>query len=340
MADRRTASEGRGPAPPRDSTDPEPRLAAGTPSDTATRIAALEAASEHLRLAMRAARLCVFDHDIAARTLHWTDECRALFGVAGDEPLSNAQFMAAIHPDDRARVVQAIDRALHEYAEYSVEFRIVRPDGRTRWVSAVGDCVYDDLGRAQRFLGVMLDVTSRKRAEAALYASEERFRRLAESIEEAFWIFDPAAARFVYLSPGHARLYGLDPERAYGDPGAMLAAAHPDDRAFAEAADAARRGGRAFDVEFRIATPRGVRWIRERGLAVRGPRSAADSMVGFTRDVTARKEFDAHVADAVMRLRGLVDRTVGPAGAVEGRLAEELARLADELGALVRPDAA
>jgi PAS domain S-box-containing protein len=288
---------------------------------------------------MRAARLCVFDHDIAGRTLHWADECRALIGFPSDEPLNDTRFMAAIHPEDRPRVVQAIDRVLHEYAAYSIEYRIVRPDGRIRWVSAVGDCVYDDLGRAQRFLGVMLDVTSRKRAEAALYESEERFRRLAESIEEAFWIFDPAAARFVYLSPGHARLYGFDPDRAYGDPGAMLGAAHPDDRTFAEAADAARHSGRAFDVEFRIATPRGVRWIRERGLAMR-ERSPADFMVGLTRDITARKEFDAHLADAVMRLRGLVDRAVvRPTSAAEGRLAEDLARLADELGRLRCPDA-
>jgi hypothetical protein len=120
----------------------------------------------------------------------------------------------------------------------------------------------------------------------------------------------------------------------------MLGAAHPDDRTFAEAADAARRGGRAFDVEFRIATPRGVRWIRERGLAMREPRSPADFMVGLTRDITARKEFDAHLADAVMRLRGLVDRAVvRPTSAAEGGLAEDLARLVDELACLRCPDA-
>src|SRR5262245_10369844 len=101
---------------------------------------ALHASAERLRLAIRAAELCLWDYDVTARRLEWTEECRALFGVASDAEVTHDRFLAAVHPEDRERAARAIDRAVREYAAYDIEYRIVRPDGEVRWVAAVGDC--------------------------------------------------------------------------------------------------------------------------------------------------------------------------------------------------------
>ena len=265
------------------------RAASGAgPAEADGQAAALHASAERLRLATRAAGLCLWDYLIVDDALDWTEECRALFGLSHDARVTHAGFLAAVHPADRDRVARAIERTFHEYAEYEIEFRIVRPDGEERWVAAVGDCLYDALGRAERFLGVMIDITARKRAEVALRESEERFRQLAEAIDDVFWIYDARARRQSYVSPGYARLFGQDPQELYGDPDAWLRNVHPDDRARMARAYAPAPPQREFTYEYRIELPDGVRWARDRGVVVRDAAGRPVRIVGITEDITER----------------------------------------------------
>jgi PAS domain S-box-containing protein len=250
---------------------------------------ALRESAERLRLAIRAADLCLWDYDVATGRLEWTEECRALFGLTADGEVSQERFLAAVHPDDRERVARAIDRALREYAQYDIEFRIVRPDGVARWVSAFGDCTYDDFGRALRFSGVMIDINERKRAEAALRESEERFRQLAEAIDDVFWIFDTRAGRLVYVSPAYPRLYGGDSPASFSEPKGWLRSVHPEDRERVERAFEAHGDTDRFDLEYRVETSHGLRWVRDRGSGVRDPSGRVVRLVGVAQDITDRK---------------------------------------------------
>src|SRR5262245_44660721 len=258
---------------------------------------ALHASAERLRLAIRAAHICLWDYDVTARRLEWTEECRALFGLASDAEVTHEGFLAAVHPEDRERVARAIDRAVRE----DVEYRVVRPDGGERWVAAVGDCLYDPAGQAVRFLGVMIDVTDRRRAEAQLRESEERFRQLAESIDDVFWIYDALGARQIYVSPGYARLYGRDPQELYANPRAWLQSLHPDDRQRVEQAYAVHLSQSEFDREYRVTGSRGVRWVRERGFAVRDGVGRTIRMVGVAQDITDRKHAEEALQEADRR---------------------------------------
>ena len=297
--------------------------------------AALHATGERLRLATRAAQLCLWDYKVLDDELDWTEECKALFGLAPDVRVTQAGFLAAVHLADRERVERAIHLAFHEYAAFDVEFRIVRPDGEVRWVAAVGDCLYDPLGRAERFLGVMIDVSDRKRAEAALRESEERFRQLAESIDDVFWIYDACAGRQTYVSPGYARLFNQDPQELYGDPDSWLRNVHPDDRARVERAYA-DLPQREFDYEYRIETPGGVRWARDRGVVIRDTAGQPVRMVGLSEDITERKRAEDVLREADRRknefLALLAHELRGPLAPLGN--AVELLRLAAES----RPD--
>jgi PAS domain S-box-containing protein len=128
-------------------------------------------AAEQLRLALEAADLGTWDNDLVGSRISCDARCREIFGIASD-PAHLDEVIALIHPDDRAVAMQAFEAALTPdgAGNYDVEKRIVRPDGAVRWVSAKGCVLFAETGtqrRPVRTIGVVADVTERRRAEEA-----------------------------------------------------------------------------------------------------------------------------------------------------------------------------
>lgn len=113
--------------------------------------------------------------DVVADVLQWSPRCRQLFAVADGETIDYARFLAALHPDDRARADRAVRASLAGDAgrNYDVEFRTRRPDGTVRWIRARGSAAFEVRGSAdcardpvpeQRsatsLAGIVLDVTA------------------------------------------------------------------------------------------------------------------------------------------------------------------------------------
>lgn len=164
-------------------------------------------ARETLELATRAADLGVWDVDIRTGTMDWSPRCRQLFGVPLDTPLTMDDFYAGLHPEDRPRLRDLIAKVLdpNERAVYDAEYRIVRPSGEVLWAAATGLAYFepDAQGevRAVRFIGVIMDVSQRRRAIEALIQAEKLAAtgRLAASI--AHEINNPleAVTNLIYL---------------------------------------------------------------------------------------------------------------------------------------------
>ena len=111
-----------------------------------------------------------------------------LYGVDIDLARAGApigSFFANIHPDDRADAEAAVAAAVRSGDEFSAEYRLVQPDGGSRWVHAQGRCILDAEGRPDRFPGVSFDISDRKRAErgqAALLELADRLRDLTDPV--------------------------------------------------------------------------------------------------------------------------------------------------------------
>lgn len=130
-------------------------------------MAELRVSEDRLRLAKTAAGMGIFDRDIASGSLAWDERVRELWGVASDEPVGYATFLAGVHPDDRSATQAAVERALDPAGggEYHAEYRVVnRADGGVRHVAANGRVLFED-GRPVRLIGTIQDVTERKRLE-------------------------------------------------------------------------------------------------------------------------------------------------------------------------------
>lgn len=138
------------------------KLTAGAVAELAER----RQAEERLKFALDSGRMGSWDLDVATKAYEASDLCKANYGRRADESFTFADLIATLHPEDRPRVLSAIERAIREGADYDVEYRVVHPTGELRWLHARGRAAQTaDDGGARRLAGVSLDITERKRAE-------------------------------------------------------------------------------------------------------------------------------------------------------------------------------
>ena len=136
---------------------------------------------------------------------------------------------------------------------------------------------------------VVRDVSVRKRDEQRLRQSEARFRDLAETITEVFWISDPPKSRILYVSPGYARVWGRTCESLYDEPDSWIEAVHPEDlERVRQSLDRLASG--EYCEEYRILAADGAeRWIRDRAFPVRSSGGVVERIVGVAEDITDAK---------------------------------------------------
>ncbi len=141
--------------------------------------AALRESQKRLSLALGTAQIGTWDWSIEDSRMHWDDRLHRIFGRGpGAFDGTYEAFLAAIHGEDVDRVKQAIDDTLHDDAEFEVDFRAIGTDGETRYISSRATVLRDDQRRAERVLGVCLNVTERLEAQQALEAHAREQDRL------------------------------------------------------------------------------------------------------------------------------------------------------------------
>jgi PAS domain S-box-containing protein len=127
---------------------------------------ALREFEERVLLAAEAAHLGVWELDTATNEVWMSDKARTLFQFDLEMQIDHSTFQERVYPDDRALRDAAVKRAVQMQGEYEIEYRILLPDGTVRWISGRGRCVAGKEGTGKRLIGVSIDITPRKVAEA------------------------------------------------------------------------------------------------------------------------------------------------------------------------------
>ena len=122
-----------------------------------------------LFVAQRIARLGNWEWDLKSGELHWSDEMHRLFGTDKKswDP-SRQKQLEHVHPRDQEAVSRAIVEALQNVKPYSLDFRIVMPDGAERFVHEEAEIIFDETGKALHMHGMAQDITERKQAESQI----------------------------------------------------------------------------------------------------------------------------------------------------------------------------
>ncbi len=104
--------------------------------------------------------------DLNANPLLWSEQVYRIFGYEpGSVEVSNRFFFGRVHPEDRDKIMTAVTKAIELRKPYSIEHRIIRPDGEERIVYEHAEISYDDQGRPVRIVGAVQDITERRKAE-------------------------------------------------------------------------------------------------------------------------------------------------------------------------------
>ncbi|GAB3174770.1 PAS domain S-box protein [Telluribacter humicola] len=162
--------------------------------------------------ALQAAGLGVWELDPATNQVFWDDRCRELFGLAKDNLISYEQAIQYIHPQDRERVNQAVQRAMTPGSDgvYDVTYcTLGADDGKVRWVRFYGRSYFTEAGQVYRFAGVAQEVTPQ------VTARQQQQQQLAVLVEQApeFMAITDIDGRMQYVNPYGLELFGLTLEQ-------------------------------------------------------------------------------------------------------------------------------
>jgi PAS domain S-box-containing protein len=240
------------------------------------------------------------------------DQLCAITGYTRDELREPGMFLAITHPDD-----QEADRARRksmlagDLERFAITKRYVRKDGEVVWVSYTGSPLLDASGKPEHYLGIIEEITDRKRIETALRESEQRLRLALEAAGMGVRELDLTTGQ-AYSTPEAERIFGRDDERDATFEG-WFSNVHPDDQPkIRESWDRALASpGNDIEHEYRFRRPDGQwRWIGAHArLEFRDGRAVRT--IGVIQDITARKEIE-------IALRGLTET-------LEARVREEIA---------------
>jgi len=217
-------------------------------------------------------------------------------------------------------VQEHVDAAVHDHAEYSIDHRIVLPDGAVRYVHEQGEVTRDVNGTAIRMIGTVIDITERKRAEEALRQSQEQYRTLVQTMSEGLAAQDEHGL-FTYVNDRFCELVGYSREELIGQGPMMLM--DQDNRAIFKGEMHARLKGVYRQYEITLTAKDG-----RRTFAFVSPRPLFDANGRYIGSIAVVTDISARVAAANQARQRQAELAhvarLGTMGEVASGLAHEL----------------
>ncbi|MFI5013346.1 MAG: PAS domain S-box protein [Hyphomicrobiales bacterium] len=176
---------------------------------------------EYLRTTIEGAGIGTWDMDVGSGAISLSETGAELLGVPDRHPADWHDVAALLHPDDRQSFEDAFEAAIKRQDGYEIDYRVLLPEGRLRWLRQKGRVFPGEDGVSPQMRGVILDIDEEKRAERALRARERHLRSILETVPDAMIVIDDSGIMQSF-SAAAERLFGFALEEVVGQNVSML----------------------------------------------------------------------------------------------------------------------
>jgi PAS domain S-box-containing protein len=263
---------------------------------------ALRTSEQRYRSLVNQLSVVVFLADQAGLCTYLNPAWEAVTDYSVDETLGRA-FLDYIVSEDQERTQAYIGQILA--GELTLANHVIRfhhKGGGFRWVEMVAQLDWNLQNEVVGISGTLTDITDRKQAEEALIESEQRFRQIAENVDEIFWIRDIQASRFLYINPAYEKFTGLSPQPLYEDSAAFLSIVLAEDRTIVERAF--RDQDLNVTYQFRTFHQDGsLRWLRTKALGIKNEQGVLVRRIGIATDITPAIEKEQILQESLVNER-------------------------------------
>jgi PAS domain S-box-containing protein len=254
---------------------------------------AMRQSERRLRSLVEQSAAGIAQTDLNGRIQFANDRFCQIVGYPRDEVVG-LRVHDLTHPDDVAVTTKLVAEGAATGREYRMEKRYVRRDGSVVWVAVNASIIRGEAGQPQSIMGVVIDVSDRRLAEAAVREGEERLRLGLDAGNTGTWDWDIASGRVTWSDRVY-EFHGVPKGEFAGSVGDFARLVHPEDQERVQAAIRhSVETGSPYGVEFRVVHRDGaVRWLTTNGRVYYDDAGRPVRMLGATSDVTARKEAEA-----------------------------------------------
>lgn len=281
----------------------------GTHKDISDR-KATEAANlkltQQLQEAQRIAHIGNWEYDIKLQNITWSEELFRIYHLPQGQTPNFEEILSQIHPEDREKWLEAVKRAKTEGIAYDIDYRIYLPNRELKYINSKGQALRDENGQIVRLLGIAMDITDRKEAEAALKESEQRFRAIFERAAIGIAQVWPDG-QFLKVNSGFCKIVGYS--KAQLMKRTFMDITHPDDLELNLEYTRKLLTGKlqSYNIEKRFIRADGeIIWVNLTVSVVREETGEVKYFVKIIEDITDRFQAQTALRSAQARLQHLL----------------------------------
>ena len=252
----------------------------------------LRRGQERFRLAAQTGKMYAYEWDVTSDIIIRSEESVSVLGFTDKEKaLTRKQLLNRIHPEDRALFSASFERVTPENPNNRMTYRLLRPDGTILWLEKSARAFFDDQGKMLRMIGMVADVTERKKAEEAVLQREAELLQAQRVAQLGSWQWEPETDEVTWSRELY-RIAGRDPNLPPPNFREQSQLYAPESAGRLKCAvTEALRTGTPYELDLQMIRPDGsTRWIIDRGEVLRDAAGQIALLRGTAQDITERKQ--------------------------------------------------
>ena len=261
----------------------------------------LRKSEERLRLAIQAGKMFTCDWDATTNVFTHSPESVQILGEDQASSSTGEQILDSVHPEDREVFTAAAASLTPEKPDIRISYRMMRSDGTVIWLERNSRAQFDPQGRLLRIIGIVTDITERKRAEDAVRQSEEKYRRIVETTNEGIWLLD-SNFDTSFVNRQMAEMLGYQPAEMLGR--SVFDYFFPEDVGRKRRGLARRREKHSEQLDDRLRRKDGAElWVRMTAIPISKDNGDFDGSMAIVADISSQRLAEIALRESESRFR-------------------------------------